>query len=107
MKLLAVLIFFSFLIIGCISTNEIFVNVSVVDDFGIPVNAARITFIPANSNLASNIFNTGVEGKVNINIISEKYNISVSKEGHYSAILENYDLNNDTSSLAFNLEKIR
>jgi len=104
MKFLAALVISLFLL-GCVSTDEISVGISVVDEFGNSLENVRITFVPLNNNLASNVFTTNEDGLVNINIASGTYNVAVSKEGYFSAILEEYELTSEISELDFTLEQ--
>jgi len=102
-------VFFLFLIlsiflVGCVSTEDVSIGILVFDELANPIEDARITFVPANDNFSSNLFTTDEAGSISANIASGTYNITVSKEGYFSSVLEEFEITGDVSSLDFTLE---
>ena len=93
------------------ATNQSTVSVNVVDGSGAPVENARVTILPLNGNLSSAVLYSDSLGLAKGTLEYGAYNLSVSKEGYYSAFIESAFVFDGTDSelpkLTVELEKTR
>jgi len=105
MRLMVILLcIFALAFSGCVSTDELPVEMNVVDTDGVPISGARVTFVPQNVNFVSNVFILDSDSIV-VNLPPGIYNISVTKDGYFTFVAERQLVNSD-SSLEFILERM-
>ncbi|HZX34319.1 MAG TPA: carboxypeptidase-like regulatory domain-containing protein [archaeon] len=105
MKLLFPALLLIIFLAGCPNLSESNVSFHVSDDSGNAVPDARISLVPENSSLPSQLLYTGADGNASVAVLSDFYNVTVSKEGFYSFVQENADMTKDFSA-QYALERV-
>ncbi|AJF59807.1 MAG: Ig-like domain-containing protein [Candidatus Diapherotrites archaeon] len=106
LKFLLALIVLLFFIAGCTSNvSEVQLTVKVINAFSNPVEDARVSLVPDNSNFASRVQNTDEQGITVFTVETGKVQISVSKDGYSTTVVD--EMLEDSKTREIVLEQLR